>query len=63
MAVDQRRYYATETQVMDRRMLGAGGGVMSVATAYSFTLAKRIAAALNLYRPKVRRRKSAEKAV
>jgi hypothetical protein len=42
---------------MDRRMLGA------VATAYSFTLAKRIAAALNLYRPKVRRRKSAEKAV
>jgi len=41
---------------MDRRMLGA------VATAYR-SAAKRIAAALNLYRPKVRRRKSAEKAV
>lgn len=34
-----------------------------IAHAESVRLAKRIAAALNIYRPKVRRRKSAEKAV
>jgi hypothetical protein len=61
MAVDQREFYAKEDAIIQRtepdrndRILGFG---------VSRRVAKMIANALNLYRPKVRRRKSAEKAV
>jgi hypothetical protein len=64
MAIDQRRYYAIGTTVMDRaqqqhpypRLTPA-----DIAECRSITAARLIAAALNIYRPKVRRRKSAEK--
>jgi hypothetical protein len=56
---DARRYYAAGITVID----SAPTARPIIAQAASKTLAKRIANALNVYRPKVRRQKSAEKEV
>ena len=61
MAVDRRRYYADAHTLFRRE---ENGDIRIVAQGIeSDRMAKRIANALNLYRPKIRRRKSAEKAV
>jgi hypothetical protein len=56
---DARRYYAEGRWVYGR----LEGSKYWVASVSSVRLAKRIAAALNIFRPKVRRQKSAEKEV
>jgi hypothetical protein len=57
MSVDQRRYSAEQNFVF----VHAGNLLAPVAKAESNRLAKRIANALNIYRPRVRRRKPSEK--
>jgi hypothetical protein len=65
---DQRRYYAEDRCVYDRwqpSFSGIGNVRVATVVCISSTLAKRIAAALNIYKPRKRHRvrgqKSAEK--
>ena len=62
MAVDRRRRYYAEGHLVIDRAQDVREGTFAAAEAESVRLAKRIANALNLYRPKVRRSKPAEKA-
>lgn len=65
MPVEQRRYYASEGLPGELRIFDRAQSTPKVqhyiAVTFTKRMAKLVVNALNLYRPKVRRRKSAEK--